>query len=129
MAEFLGRNKAEMRVTLLGEDCGDKSAPSVGVHMFSPGFAYTYNKLQGMTLDRVVMVCHRSRNVRLGVMTIEKFFVGASRVRRGEHLAFLPADDDADFDYLQNLKFPAQSRLWDANYTNRTLLGAAAAGR
>ena len=118
MAEFLGRNKEEMSVTLLGEDYQDKSAPSVSRHQFSPGFAYTYNKLQGMTLDRVVMVCHRSRNVRLGTMSIEKFFVGASRVRHGKHLAFLPAEDDNEFNYLEKLKFPAQSRLWDRNYAD-----------
>lgn len=92
-----------------------KGAPSVLRHRFSAAFAFTYNKAQGMTRERVVIVLHKTPGVRLGAMTIEKVFVGVSRVRERAHLAIFPCKD-ADLAYLFSLEFPQQSCMWYGNH-------------
>ena len=61
-------------------------------HAFTVAFAFTYNKLQGATLTRLILVLHDlSGQARLENMSIQKVYVALSRVRQGTHLAIFPA--------------------------------------
>lgn len=67
------------------------ATPSFNTHSLQPNFALTYNKLQGATLDRLVLVLNDLDAVKLGTMTVHKLYVALSRVRRGLHYAIYPA--------------------------------------
>lgn len=92
-----------------------RGIPKVRRHAISPAFAVTYNKVQGQTLSRVVLLLATSKGSKLGNLTIEMFFVGISRVRDADHLRILPCAR-ADLDYLQKLRFSSHVRYWYNNY-------------
>ena len=84
---------------------------------FSPAFAVTYNKVQGMTLpDGVVLSLKRHTHARLGSISIEKFFVGISRAKSINRIAILPCDVETELHYLTQLEFSAEKRYWFQNY-------------
>ena len=56
------------------------------------GMAITYEKLQGATVDRVILLLTDNDGAKLGNITIEKLYVGLSHVRKGEHFAIWPAE-------------------------------------
>lgn len=96
----------------------EEGAARVHRHRFSPSFAVTYNKVQGMTLrDGVVLSLKRHTHARLGSISIEKFFVGISRAKSIKRIAILPCDDvDTELHYLTELEFSAEKRYWFQNY-------------
>jgi len=53
----------------------------------SLAFAVTYHKIQGQTLDRVILDLNSSGAARVD---IPSFYVGVSRVREGKHIRMLP---------------------------------------
>lgn len=65
-----------------------RSAPvPVRARMVEPSFSVTYNKTQGSTIERVVLVLNGLSKSRLGAMTLEKLYVAVSRVTDGAHIA------------------------------------------
>ena len=53
--------------------------PTVYDHALEAAFVFTYNKLQGATLARLILVLHDlSGLARLGNMTVQKLFVALS---------------------------------------------------
>ena len=63
--------------------------PSILDHEVEQGFVFTYNKLQGATLDRLILVLDDLTKCKLGEMSIHKLYVALSRVRNRKHLAIL----------------------------------------
>ena len=63
--------------------------PSVLDHEVEQGFVFTYNKLQGATLDRLILVLDDLTKYRLGEISIHKLYVALSRVHNRKHLAIL----------------------------------------
>ena len=102
MEQFL-KNAPENVATAIAPSWNgqQRGIPKVRRHAISPAFAVTYNKVQGQTLSRVVLLLATPKGARLGNLTIEMFFVGISRVRDGNHLRIMPCAR-ADLDYLEN---------------------------
>ena len=65
--------------------------PSFQVHELDPFFSVTYNKLQGATVDRLILVLHDLSQQQLGDMNVHKLNVALTRVRLGRNLAMFPA--------------------------------------
>ena len=84
-------------------------------HKVEPGFAFTYNKLQGATLERLILVLNDHSKTKLGRMTLQKLFVALSRVRMGKHLAVFPCRT-SDLQYLTKLKNSDKLLAWATNY-------------
>ena len=93
------------------------SKPSVLAHPIDSAFAFTFNALQGATVDRVVMQLRDLSGPRLGSMTLQKANVGFSRVRHGSHVAIWPATA-AELQHLTKLKFSAKVLGWYGHYTS-----------
>ena len=79
-------------------------------------FAVTYHKLQGVTLDKLVLSINKHPN-RLLRIVLSSLYVGISRVHNLSEVRVLPYTDE-DVDYLINLKFDDLSSAWLLNYTN-----------
>lgn len=84
---------------LLQQRCFSDSIPSVLDHTVEQGFVFTYNKLQGATLDRLILVLNDLTKCKLGDMSIHKLYVALSRVRNGRHLAIFNMNDE-ELEYL-----------------------------
>ena len=80
-------------------------------------FAVTYHKLQGLTLEYLIL----SLNARAGVskrvlpISITSLYVGASRVHDFEHIRVLPFNDN-DAEQLVKLKRDPMLSEWITNY-------------
>ena len=79
-------------------------------------FAVTYHKLQGVTLDKLVLTINKHPN-RLLRLVLSSLYVGISRVHNLSEVRVLPYNDQ-DVDYLANLKFDDLLSAWISNYTN-----------
>ena len=85
------------------------------LHPVMNGMAITYEKLQGATVDRVILVLNDDNGTKLGKISIQKLYVGLSRVRHGKHLAIWPAKLD-DLAYLTKLVSDERMRAWFRHY-------------
>ena len=94
-----------------------RGIPKVRRHALSLAFTVTYNKVQGQTLSRVVLVLATPKGARLWHLTIEMYFVRISRVGDGDHLRIMPCAR-ADLDYVEKLRFCSHVRYWYNNYDN-----------
>jgi hypothetical protein len=94
-----------------------KLIPTVRAHPVDVTFAITYNKVQGMTLDRLILVLHDLNASRLGKMSVQKLYVALSRVKLGKHIAIWPADH-GQLKYLYRKKNSARLQAWNAHYDN-----------
>ena len=94
------------------------NTPSVLDHEVEQGFVFTYNKLQGATLDRLILVLDDLTKCRLGEMSIHKLYVALSRVRNRKHLAILSLGEN-DLDYLLDKKYSDRLLAWDSNYDRK----------
>ena len=79
-------------------------------------FAVTYHKLQGVTLDKLVLTINKHPN-RLLRLVLSSLYVGISRVHHLSEVRVLPYNDE-DVDYLVNLKFDDLLSAWIKNYTS-----------
>ena len=79
-------------------------------------FAVTYHKLQGVTLDKLVLTINKHPNRFLRIV-LSSLYVGISRVHNLSEVRVLPYTDE-DVDYLVNLKFDDLLSAWLSNYTN-----------
>ena len=83
----------------------------------------TYNKVQGETKYRVVLVLATPSGSKLGNLTVEKFFVGISRVRHADHLRIMPCNR-FELEYLKKLSFSPRMRYWYNNYVASVTSGS-----
>ena len=74
-------------------------------------FALTYFKVQGLTLDRVILDLNTTVNPKINVAAI---YVGLSRVRHGTHIRILPVSNDCRL-ALNRLEFRRYLVDWLAN--------------
>lgn len=79
------------------------------------GYAMTFEKIQGATLDRVILVISDLGKLIVGELKLQKLFVAFSRVRQLAHLAIFPAAA-RDLAYLTKMKYDEDLRLWAKNY-------------
>ena len=63
-------------------------------HSFDLGFCITYHKVQGQTLDEVVLVLHRRKAKQLLNLCFEMLYVGLTRVRRTADIRVLYFEED-----------------------------------
>ena len=92
--------------------------PSVMDHAWEAAFALTYNKLQGATVERLILVLRNLSGVaRLGNMTVQKLFVALSRVRQGKHLAIFPTRI-SELLCLTGKQSTEKLRVWHTHYDN-----------
>ena len=82
------------------------------------GFFFAYNKLQGATLDRLILVLDDLTKCGLGEMSIHKLYVALSRVRNRNHLAILSLGGN-DLDYILSKKYSDRLLAWDSNYDSK----------
>ena len=79
-------------------------------------FAVTYHKLQGVTLNKLVLTINKHPN-RLLRLVLSSLYVGISRVHNLSEVRVLPYNDE-DVDYLVNLRLDDLLSAWISNYTN-----------
>ena len=79
-------------------------------------FAVTYHKLQGVTLDKLILTINKHPNRYLRLV-LSSLYVGICRVHNLSEVRVLPYTDE-DVDYLVSLKFDDLLSSWIANYTN-----------
>ena len=91
------------------------STPAVRNHAVEPAFSITYNKLQGATVDRLILVLHDLSSYKLGHMSVQKLYVALSRVRSGKHMAIYPAER-LQLQYLSRKTNPPALQAWDSHY-------------
>jgi hypothetical protein len=79
-----------------------------------PAFGRTYHKIQGGTLDHVILALTAAKKGDKALVTAASLYVGMSRVRDGSRLRTLPADVNPhrDFRHLKALSFPLHIRQW-----------------
>ena len=91
------------------------SVPSVLDHEVQQGCVFTYNKLQGATIDRLILVLCNITKYKLGDMSIHKLYVALSRVRNRKHLAIFNVKDE-DLEYLLKKRYLDRFVAWYGNY-------------
>ena len=75
-------------------------------------FALTFEKCQGCTVDRAVIVLEKKDSKLFGNMKLDKVYVALSRVRNGKHYAII----GDKINYLTKLKYPTYIHNWRNNY-------------
>ena len=79
-------------------------------------FAVTYHKLQGITLDKLILTINKHPNPFLRLV-LSSLYVGMSRVHKLSEVRVLPYNDE-DVDHLVKMKFDDLLPAWIRNYTN-----------
>ena len=78
-------------------------------------FSVTYHKLQGLTMDALILSINKHPTAKLR-LTLPSLYVGASRVHNLDQLRVLPFWKE-DVEYLTSLKIDPLLKLWFENYT------------
>ena len=78
-------------------------------------YAFTFNKLQGLTLNRLVLSIGENPGFIKSIIRLAHVYVAMSRVMASKYLALLPAKSYA---YLYKLKYPPTIMKWANNYDN-----------
>ena len=109
MKGFKKRSPPEV-VDLLGE------GPIVArVFKVDSGFAMTFNKLQGATLDCLIAIMTDLNKMMMGDLSTAKANVAFTRVRTGKSFALFPCADH-ELDHLSKLHHPEWLSAWAGNY-------------
>ena len=95
-------------------------------HQVDLGFAVTYHKIQGQTLEQVILVLHRRKSKQLLSMCFEMLYVAVTRVRRASDIRVLFFPDgkpgtqakrvDGGLEHLKQLKRSKHFDAWLASY-------------
>ena len=78
-------------------------------------FAMTFNKLQGATMDSLVVVMTDLKGLMVGNHTAAKAGVAFTRVKHSRTLGIFPCED-GELDHLLELQHPGWLRAWARNY-------------
>ena len=83
-------------------------------HQLTPGFAMTYHKIQGQTLEGgLVMVTESGKGPSL---TLAQLYVALSRVKSLKRLRFMPMKEGKAKE-MKLLEYPHAVKAWAGNYT------------
>lgn len=85
------------------------------IHSFSPAFAITYHKIQGATLDRIILLIHKYPS-RMNLIQLPHLYVGLSRVRNSANIKILPIGSKTDLNYIDKLQYKPVLRKWNKCY-------------
>lgn len=95
-------------------------------HQVDLGFAVTYHKIQGQTLEQVILVMHRRKSKQLLSMCFEMLYVAVTRVRRASDIRVLFFSDGKrgtkgkqvvkGLAHLKKLKRPSYFDEWLSAY-------------
>ena len=92
---------------------GDRKVALKKTHLIELGFAFTDYKMQGKTVDRLVLsLAHRTVGANIELASV---YVLASRVRARAGVRVLCADAD-NFEHLSRLRPATELAVWDAAY-------------
>jgi hypothetical protein len=80
-------------------------------YMHELGFALTFHKIQGQTVNRIILDLNNRPN-QLGKLNFFGFYVGISRVKFGKNLRILPRQPYASFSHLKRLKPDPNLKEW-----------------
>ena len=104
--------------TRLTEDIADALGDKpIAVRKFEvqAAFAMTFNKLQGATMDSLVVVMADLKGLMMGSHSAAKAGVAFTRVRHSHTLGLFPCEDH-ELDHLLKLRHPGWLRAWAGNY-------------
>ena len=79
--------------------------------MVELAFAITYHKLQGQTLQKVILDINMRPNS-LKRLDFYSFYVGMTRVEYANNIRILPCQDDKKFSHLKSLKTSVNLKKW-----------------
>ena len=85
------------------------------MHAINLLFAVTYHKLQGVTLDKLILAINKHPNPKLRLL-LSSLYVGISRVHNLDEVRVLPFNED-DIQYLLSLQYDELLTAWINNYT------------
>ena len=86
------------------------------LHAIDLLFAVTYHKLQGVTLNKLILSINKHPNHRLRLI-MSSLYVGVTRVHKLDELRVLPYNTE-DVEYLMGLKWDTLLHDWLNNYTS-----------
>ena len=83
---------------------------------FDLRFAITYHKVQGQTMDKVILFLHKRSTRQLAPLQWESLYVAYTRVKSGEHIrvCYFGSDVTGDCTGLSHLKQLKRPELYDA---------------
>ena len=96
---------------------GKKRITNFRKHPVDLLFAVTYHKLQGVTLDKLILSINKHPCPKLRLV-LSSLYVGLSRVHKWDDIRVLPYTSE-DVDYLITLKFDDLLKDWVNNYTKK----------
>ena len=109
LESFKGRASVEHRLLY------DKEYVQARVFKVEPGFAFTFNKLQGSTLERLVLMLDDVSSMNLGSLNCPKLNVAFTRVTRSANLAIFPSTA-YDLRHLTAVKHAPWLQAWMSHY-------------
>ena len=86
-------------------------------HQCDLAFAVTYHKMQGKTLDSIILSLNAITGISQKIFPITMFslYVGCSRVHNHDQLRVLPLSEDVR-EFLKKLSWPEELRLFFQNF-------------
>ena len=86
-------------------------------HSVELGFSVTFHKIQGQTVDRIILALHPRKSCQLLSMSFEMLYVAMTRVRHASDIRILYSSA-AGLKHLRQLKRPVCFDAWVAAYDN-----------
>ena len=84
-------------------------------HSVELRFSVTFHKIQGQTVDRIILALHPRKSCQLLSMSFEMLYVAMTRVRRASDIRILYSSADG-LKHLRQLKRPVCFDAWLAAY-------------
>lgn len=82
---------------------------------FDLRFAITFHKAQGQTMEKIILDV-RKRPKLLGKLMFQSFYVGMSRVRKGDDIRIMPFYSEDTISFLKQLKPDDAISAWISKY-------------
>ena len=87
-------------------------------------FAITYHKVQGQTMDKVILFLHERKSKQLAPLQWESLYVAYTRVKRGDDIrvCYFGSDDSSDrsgLKHLWKLRRPELYDVWKSAYDDQ----------
>jgi PIF1-like helicase len=108
--------KTSIRVHAIGRYSQSRTVPIRQTHAFEPAFSLTFHKVQGKTLERVILELSE-RPFTPGV-DFNSLLVALSRVTSSCKLRVVGFDDDSALDYLRSIRPAQELMFWLAGFEN-----------
>ena len=104
-------------------DIGSKRKKDYSMKRFyyDLGFSTTYHRIQGQTVEKLIILLNHHPNMTKGNVTFKSFYVGFTRVKYGNNLRTFKLSED-DKKKLYSLKTDPQYEMWFTNYDDKTNL-------